>query len=190
MPSNEHTALREIAQLGPKCLINTADLRALLSDYDNLLAEAQKPKRKASKKSKKQEVELPHWLPLEAWEAFLAMRVKIKKPATDYAQKLLVNKLAGFRERGLPPDQILNQSIENSWQDLYAPKNEANWGYGGKPAPDAPATFNGPRRPQNGPRNFRAEQQAQANQDALARLSGLPTFDPNVIDGEVNYVAD
>lgn len=39
-------------------------------------------------------------------------------------------------------------------------------------------------------RSSRAEQQAQANQEALDRLAGVPIFDPNVIDAEVVHVAD
>ena len=173
---NDHLTLRAAAQSGPKAMINTTDLLALLADYDALLA-AGVPKRKAAaKKAAKAAPELPAWLPLEAWEAFLAMRVKIKKPATDYAQKLLLGKLSQFRERGLAPEQILNQSIENSGQDLYAPKNDAGWGYGAKAAPAAPV------------RTFRQQQQDAANQEALDRLAGRPTFDPTVIDVEATYV--
>lgn len=173
---SDHLTLRAAAKMGPKTMINTADLLALLTDYDALLA-ADAPKRKAkAKKDAAATPELPHWLPLEAWEAFLAMRIKIKKPATEYAQKLLIGKLAQFRERGLPPVEILNQSIANGWQDLYAPKNEAARGYGGKPAPATPAL------------SFRQQQQQAANQEALARLDGIPTFDPNVVDVEATYV--
>lgn len=51
---------------------------------------------------------------------FLEMRNKIKKPMTDYAFKLLLNKLEklsnGFEGNKM---LILNQSILNVWQDVY-----------------------------------------------------------------------
>ena len=54
------------------------------------------------------------------FENFIEMRKKIKKPLTDYAFKLLLNKLeklsGGFNGNKL---LILNQSIVNCWQDIY-----------------------------------------------------------------------
>lgn len=167
-----HTALRSAAQMGPKAMINTADLLALLAEYDALVAAGQPKRNAAAKKAISDMPALPVWLPLEAWEAFLAMRIKIKKPATEYAQKLLLGKLAQFRERGHDPEQVLNQSIENSWQDLYLPKAEQL----------------GMNTARKDVRNYRAAQQEAANQEALARLGGLPTFDPTIIDVEATYV--
>jgi uncharacterized protein YdaU (DUF1376 family) len=62
---------------------------------------------------------LPDWMPLETWEAFLAMRKKIKKPATDYALKLLVGKLTKFRESGQDVQKVLEKSITAGWQDVF-----------------------------------------------------------------------
>lgn len=53
---------------------------------------------------------------------FLAMRNKIKKPMTDYAIELLLKKLNNFSNK----IEILNQSILNSWQDIYEIKNINN----------------------------------------------------------------
>ncbi len=93
------------------------------------LAGAKKPRaKKAAPAAAGAGDPLPDWMPLEAWAAFLAMRVKIKKPATDYAQKLLIKKLGAFYANDLDPGVILNQSILNGWQDLYAPK-EASTAY-------------------------------------------------------------
>jgi hypothetical protein len=61
------------------------------------------------------------------FEHFAAMRVKIKKPMTDYARKLRIHdlhKLAGDDvELAIA---ILRQSISASWQDLYALKEGYN----------------------------------------------------------------
>ena len=61
----------------------------------------------------------PDWVPLETWNQFLAMRKRIKKPPTDYAIRLLINKLDGYRQKGQDVKEILERSITSSWQDLY-----------------------------------------------------------------------
>jgi uncharacterized protein YdaU (DUF1376 family) len=61
----------------------------------------------------------PDWLPMETWEAFIKMRKRIKKPPTDYAIKLLINKLEKFKNNGQNVQAILERSITSSWQDLY-----------------------------------------------------------------------
>ena len=52
--------------------------------------------------------------------SFVEMRKKIKKPMTDYAFKLLLNKLEKL-SNGFDGNKmlILNQSILNGWQDVY-----------------------------------------------------------------------
>jgi hypothetical protein len=57
------------------------------------------------------------------------MRKIIKKPATPYAQKLIIKKLGRL---GGDPNRLLEQSIENSWQDIYALKTERGNGNGRK----------------------------------------------------------
>jgi hypothetical protein len=77
----------------------------------------------SSSPSKKEKVAdalvLPDWMPLETWEAFLAMRKRIKKPPTDYAMKLLVDKLARFKANGQNIQAVLEKSITSSWQDVF-----------------------------------------------------------------------
>lgn len=67
-------------------------------------------------------MELPEWIPQEEWEAYLEMRKKIKKPATEYALKLCIKKLEGFKKQGYNVQEILENSIMNSWQGLFEPK--------------------------------------------------------------------
>lgn len=77
----------------------------------------------SSSPSKKEKVAdalvFPDWMPLETWEAFLAMRKRIKKPPTDYAMKLLVDKLARFKANGQNIQAVLEKSITSSWQDVF-----------------------------------------------------------------------
>lgn len=84
------------------------------------------------KKNPKDEVSLPDWLSPEAWQGFREMRVKIKKPMTARAERMAVSKLAGFREKGHDPTEILNQSTFNDYQDLYEPKGNAHAAHIGK----------------------------------------------------------
>lgn len=131
--------LREIVNNtgGMMVMVPRHELGLLILEVDNYRA-ALAP-RKSAKKAPVNKVAAvgegyPTWLPLDAWNAFLEMRKKIKKPATEYAQKLLLKKLAAFYAHDLDVGVILNQSIVSGWQDLYAPK-EAGRGYGYDVAP-------------------------------------------------------
>ena len=65
------------------------------------------------------------------------MRVKIKKPMTPRARKLLLGHLQKLSGDEGEQIAILEQSILNGWQDVYALKGGARDGSGEKPA--APA---------------------------------------------------
>lgn len=62
---------------------------------------------------------LPDWIPKETWDAFLQMRKRIKKPATDYAIKLIIAKLERFKSNGQDVNQVLEKSITSGWQDVF-----------------------------------------------------------------------
>ena len=62
---------------------------------------------------------LPEWIPKETWDAFIQMRKRIGKPATDYAIKLIVAKLERFKNAGQDVKQVLEKSITSSWQDVF-----------------------------------------------------------------------
>jgi uncharacterized protein YdaU (DUF1376 family) len=67
---------------------------------------------------------LPDWLPIPAWEGFLAMRKAIKKPITPEAVPLALKKLDSLREAGNNPQAVLEQSTLNSWQGLFEIKTD------------------------------------------------------------------
>ena len=54
---------------------------------------------------------------------FIKMRQRIRKPMTNYALSLLLKKLDKMATRADTKIDILNQSIENSWQTVYPLKN-------------------------------------------------------------------
>lgn len=67
-----------------------------------------------------------------AFEAFKDMRRRIRKPMTDYAQSLLINRLKKLSSDSNDQIAILNQSIENSWQSIY-PLHQEGQKTSGKP---------------------------------------------------------
>lgn len=86
--------------------------------------EQKKGKEKKTKESKtKYAPAVPAEIAKE-WAEYKAMRVRIRKPMTAYAEKLMLQKLAK-----LAPDDtqrqkaILNQSIANGWQGLFELKD-------------------------------------------------------------------
>ena len=64
----------------------------------------------------------------EVWESFIEMRKKIKKPMTDRAKILALNKLAEFKKNGNNPEKIIEQSVMNCWQGLF-PLNNREYYY-------------------------------------------------------------
>ena len=68
------------------------------------------------------ETVLPEWLPLDAWNGFLAMRKKIKKPVTEPGLPLAIKKLAQLRDDGHDPRAVLENSTLNSYQGLFEPR--------------------------------------------------------------------
>lgn len=63
---------------------------------------------------------IPDWVPIESWNGYLEMRKKIKRPMTDRAQQLAINTLDKLRQQGQDAGAVLDQSVMNSWQGLFA----------------------------------------------------------------------
>lgn len=86
------------------------------------------PSPKEKKPAASADAVLPDWLPLDSWCAFVEMRKKIRKPLTDRAVVLAIRKLDALRNGGHDVAVILDNSVLNSWQDLYPPRVEASLG--------------------------------------------------------------
>ncbi|WP_017213045.1 hypothetical protein [Clostridium beijerinckii] len=67
---------------------------------------------------------------IESISEFIKMRERIKKPVTDKALKILLNKLKDLSQDEEIQIKILENSIENCWQGLY-PLKEEMYIYGG-----------------------------------------------------------
>lgn len=86
-----------------------------------------KPVKGKSTRAKAQEQlpDPPSWLDREAWDGFVAMRVKIKHPMTHRAAVLVLRELERFRADRLDANEALDQSTRNNWRDVYPPKDKA-----------------------------------------------------------------
>lgn len=69
---------------------------------------------------------LPDFIPGPAWDDFMEMRRKARKPATERAKALLARSLEKLMVAGADPAEILNQSTVNGWTDIYPLKNKEN----------------------------------------------------------------
>lgn len=69
---------------------------------------------------------LPGWIPPKTWDDYEEMRKKIRRPMTDAARQLVVGSLTNLRDAGHSPKAVLEQSISNSWQAVYPPKENGS----------------------------------------------------------------
>lgn len=68
-------------------------------------------------------VDLPVWLPMEQWKAFVEMRQRMRKPLTDHAKGMVISRLDQFRADGESVAGILGNSIMNSWLGVFSLKD-------------------------------------------------------------------
>ena len=66
-------------------------------------------------------IQLPEWLPLDIWDLWVHDRKVRGKKLTEAAARLSVKKLAEFREQGHSPQSVIEHSIANGYQGLFAP---------------------------------------------------------------------
>jgi len=62
--------------------------------------------------------QLPAFIPQEEWDAFVDMRLR-KGTITNYAKKLIADKLAKLQAMGHDPGDVLRQSIERGWKGVF-----------------------------------------------------------------------
>ena len=67
----------------------------------------------------------PDFIKDDLFDGFIEMRKKIKKPLTEKAQELIIKKLSDLeaKQSGFA-NKALENSIENSWQGVFEPKND------------------------------------------------------------------
>lgn len=75
--------------------------------------------------------DLPDWVPREEWQGFVRMRTRIKKPLTERAAKMAVDKLDELRREGNDPAAVLRQSEFRCWAGLFEVKPDEKRGAAG-----------------------------------------------------------
>lgn len=78
---------------------------------------------------------LPEWIDPEEWKGFEELRRKKKKPLTDRARTMHVNKLKELQVQGYDPAAVIQQSIMRGWDSFYPIKDQESKtvnGTGGK----------------------------------------------------------
>lgn len=80
----------------------------------------------SSRSRAKPNFDLPDHIPAEAWSDFVDMRKRIGKPMTLAAMRLAVGRLDKLAADGWPPGDVLGNSILNSYQGLFPPKDDRN----------------------------------------------------------------
>lgn len=115
-PTTKIKPLREIIPLGVT-LTDELLATAILEGYSE---EAVKAWCETNHKRKPRGTAvLPDWVPVDAWGAFLELRVKLRKPLTERGKELAIVRLKRFRGAGSDPREVLEQSVERSWLGLF-----------------------------------------------------------------------
>jgi hypothetical protein len=85
--------------------------------------------------------EIPEWVPVDPWNAFIAMRKRSKGGLpTARAIELILGKLERWRTTGQDPGAVLDQSTENQWTRILELKDQQ----------DARSNHNAPRDNRDG----------------------------------------
>lgn len=75
-------------------------------------------------KRKAQAPVIPAWIPVDAWNGYVDMRKKNRKPMTDRAIELKFKELENFKNQGFDIAAILDKSTSNNWTDIYPQKKQ------------------------------------------------------------------
>jgi len=88
----------------------------------NIPSEGKPSSGKRAHASKPQEpIELPEWIPVEAWAAYTDMRKQKGWPTTAYVASKLIERLDKWRGGGWSTAAILDKATVNCWRDIYEP---------------------------------------------------------------------
>ena len=67
-------------------------------------------------------IDVPNYIDGDKWLAFIEVRDKLKAPNTERAIKGLLSKLAKFNSEGMDVNAIIDESVQNGWKGVFAPK--------------------------------------------------------------------
>jgi hypothetical protein len=106
---------------------NDADATLTRHEHDSGATRTSTNQKKEKKEKNREPLTpLPDWLPLDAWNAYLEVRQKLRAPNTANATSLLLVKLTTLRSEGHDPKTVIEQSIERGWRSFFQPKGDHN----------------------------------------------------------------
>lgn len=89
--------------------------------FEGIPSELKDPIRPTQKeKQAKEKFVLPDWIPLPEWNGWIEMRQKMRKPATELAQRYAVEDLQVLRINGENIKEIMRKAIVKNWLSFYA----------------------------------------------------------------------
>lgn len=91
-----------------------------------------KKEAKASTKAASSKLEIPDWMPEEAWQDWIKYRREMKKPMTHVGAIRLISKIDELVEQGYDAAKLIYAAIDHSWQGIF-PCDEALGGCNKKP---------------------------------------------------------
>lgn len=93
----------------------------------NLEVRGQKSEPKESKSKELREtrliippIQIPDWIPVDAWNDFVDSRKKLRKPLTQGAIKLAISTLSKLKAEGNDPKEVIEQSILSGYSGLFS----------------------------------------------------------------------
>lgn len=100
----------------------TTNTKTNINTGEKINSVSEKPKVKKENSYDAKSIELPENVNRDLWNQFVEMRKSIRKPLTENAVKLLINKLVDFGDLA---NKSLEASIIGSYQSVYPPKQQA-----------------------------------------------------------------
>ena len=64
-------------------------------------------------------IQIPDWIPVDAWNDFVDSRKKLRKPLTQGAIKLAISTLSKLKLEGNDPKEVIEQSILSGYSGLF-----------------------------------------------------------------------
>ena len=64
-------------------------------------------------------IQIPDWIPVDAWNDFVVSRKKLRKPLTQGAIKLAISTLSKLKSEGNDPKEVIEQSILSGYSGLF-----------------------------------------------------------------------
>jgi len=110
------------------------------SACDVVSASQSKPK-KATSAFNASTMEIPEWLPRDAWQEFAEHRKDQKNPLTERAAKANLRKLSEFRSNGQDPRAVIDQTIAGGWTGLFELRTGKKTPKAQAPMVDAPDPY-------------------------------------------------